>query len=131
MTTDLQRLAQAKLHKMPTEVRAAYDEANRRLSQTIKNAAEPETVGYTSENAAAVLSAAYAEARQIKIDRGVKVSNKTDPRVTAFDKAVDLVSESLKTARAHKLETLAANKQSEIEKPGAKSLAQLLVEAQE
>ena len=28
-------------------------------------------------------------------------------------------------------ETLAANKQSEIEKPGAKSLAQLLVEAQE
>jgi hypothetical protein len=125
MTTDLQRLAQAKLHKMPAAARAAYEEAQRRLSQTIPNAEEPETVGYTNGNAANVLSAAYAEARQIKIDRGVKVSEKAEPRVTAFDKATDLLGDAIKTAREAKLARARDNKATET----AKSLAELLAES--
>jgi len=128
-----QRLAQAKLHKMPAAAREAYNEAQRRLSQTITNAERPESVGYTQESAATVLSAAIAGYKVIAPAADTKLkAGSGDGRLTEFDRAVDTVADAIKAHRERKLETLAANKETNTEKPeAAKSLAELLVEAQD
>jgi hypothetical protein len=63
---------------------------------------------------------------------GQMIQPKRDTRKKyAFDEAIDLVANGFKSAREAKRVKLEKNEQSKLEKPEAKTLAQLLVEAQD
>jgi hypothetical protein len=134
----IQTMIQRKmLASMPANVRAEYEAANRRLSQSIKAAEEPETVRYTQANAATVLAAAIANYKGITPTTDTKQTKRKvgsgDGPVTEFEKTTNFLGDAIKAAREAKLLAGARdNKGTDAEKPeAAKSLAQLLVEAQD
>jgi ornithine cyclodeaminase/alanine dehydrogenase-like protein (mu-crystallin family) len=62
---------------------------------------------------------------------GSMVTEKREVRKTTFTEAVDFMADKLKAAREAKLAQVRDNKEIDAEKPKAKTLAQLLVEAQD
>jgi len=105
----------------------------RRMSQTIKNAERPTTeeAAHKAQDAAAIVVNNPLEAA-IGSLKGVKVKHtkrQGDGRETAFDKAANLLGDAIQKARAEKLETIATNRETDTEKPEAKTLAQLLTES--
>jgi hypothetical protein len=92
-----------------------------RLSQAIKAAAE--SVDPEVAKAHAVVSVNSI---------GVQSTPKRTARPTAFSEAADFLGDAIKAARETKLVRARDNKGTDAEKPeAAKSLAQLLVEAQD
>jgi hypothetical protein len=122
------------LASMPADVRAEYEAANRRLSQSIKAAEEPETVGYTQANAATVLAAAIANYKGITPTTDTKETKRKvgsgDGRATEFEKTADFLGNAIQQARESKLARARDSKATHAEKPeAAKSLAELLAES--
>ena len=91
-----------------------------RLSQSIKDAAEATSI----EDKAKAQKAATLVVNSV----GVMSTPKRTARPTAFSEAVDTLGDAIKTARDAKQAKLEA---AVTDKPEAKTLAQLLVEAQD
>jgi hypothetical protein len=89
-----------------------------RLSQAIKEAAEV-------ADKEAARKAAAVSVNSI----GVQSTPKRGERSTAFSEATDFLGEAIKTAREAKLARARDNKETNAEKPEAKTLAQLLSES--
>jgi hypothetical protein len=87
------------LASMPADVRAEYEAANRRLSQSIKAAEEPETVGYTQANAATVRAAAIANYKGITPTTDTKETKRKvgsgDGRATEFENTADFLGNAI------------------------------------
>ena len=98
------------------------EETFRRLSQSIVDAAKPSTEeqAKASQEAAALVVNSIGQMNQPKRDTRKKYS---------FDEAIDLVANGFKSAREAKRAKLEKNEQSKLEKPEAKTLAQLLTES--
>ena len=89
-----------------------------RLSQGIKDAAE--AVDKEPARKAAALAVNSI---------GVQSTPKRGERTTAFSKAVDTLGNAIQAARGEKLARARNNKETDTEKPEAKSLAELLAES--
>jgi hypothetical protein len=99
------------------------EENFRRLSQSIVDAARPST----EEQAKASQEAAALVVNSV----GVQSTPKRTERPTAFSEATDFLGEAIKAARDAKLARTRDNKGTDTEKPESKTLAELLVEAQD
>ncbi len=98
------------------------EETFRRLSQSIVDAAKPST----GEQAKANQEAAALVVNSI----GSMVQPKRGERSIVFSTAVDMLGDAIQAARDANL-ARALSKETDAEKPEAKSLAQLLVQAQD
>jgi len=91
-----------------------------RLSQSIKEAAESVDPEVAKAHAAVTVNSI-----------GVQSTPKRTARLTAFSTAVDTLGNAIRVARGAKLAQARNNKETDTEQPEAKTLAQLLVEAQD
>ena len=89
-----------------------------RLSQAIKEAAES-----ADREVAKACAAVFVNSI------GVQSTPKRGERTTAFSKAVDTLGNAIQAARGEKLARARNNKETDTEKPEAKSLAELLAES--
>ena len=121
---------------MPPVVRAAYEEAQRRFSQTIRSAEDPgrdnpETAKQRREAAAVVVNADLL-ADAIGGRKGIKADSNPE-RKTQFSEAADVLGDAIQQARARRaakanVETDAKAETVSDSKP---SLAQLLLAGSE
>ena len=91
---------------MPAHVLEAYNEANRRFSQSIKSAEDLgkdnlELAERRKESAATVLAAAFSKVGRTRpAEVATRSVGSGDGRITEFDNTVDALSDALKRARA-------------------------------
>jgi hypothetical protein len=98
------------------------EETFRRLSQSIVDAAKPSTEDEARE--------AQKAASLVVNSVGSMIQPKRTERPTAFSEATDFLGNAIKAAREAKLAQARDKKETDSEKP-AKTLAQLLVKAQD
>jgi hypothetical protein len=125
---------------MPPVVRAAYEEAQRRFSQTIKSAEDPsrdkpEVVTQRREAAAVVVNADLL-ADAIGRRKGIKPDSKTEGKPTQFSEAVNVLERAMEQVRTRHTVKAAENTKSTPDKPNAvsvpkPSLAELLLAGSE
>jgi len=94
-----------------------------RLSQSIKDAAEATSIEAKTK--------AQKDAALVVNSIGVMSQPTRTVRSTAFSEVTDFLGDAIKAAREAKLARARDNKKTDAEKPEAKTLAQLLVEAQD